>query len=81
MCSLRRYVCSLRRYVCSLRRYVCRLRRYVCSLRRYVYAVHPALGGDARSRMHIKEGRRFTPIFRPVTFLVAFGIVLVDCVQ
>ena len=24
-----------------------------------------------------KEGRRFTPIFRPVTFLVAFGIVLV----
>ena len=24
-----------------------------------------------------KEGRRFTPIFRPVMFLVAFGVVLV----
>ena len=24
-----------------------------------------------------KEGRRFTPIFRPVTFLVAIGVVLV----
>ena len=25
----------------------------------------------------IKEGIRFTPIFRSVTFLVAFGVVLV----
>ena len=24
-----------------------------------------------------KEGRRFTPIFQPVTFYVAFGVVLV----
>ena len=24
-----------------------------------------------------KDGSRFTPIFRPVTFLVAFGVVLV----
>ena len=26
----------------------------------------------------IKEGRRFTPIFRRLTFLVAFGVVLVE---
>ena len=27
--------------------------------------------------MKAKEGRRFTPMFRPVTFLVPFGVVLV----
>ena len=56
-----------------------------------MFAVHlaPPVGGVYSRRMHLKvappnalrtidkEGRRCTPIFRPVTFLVAFVVVLV----
>ena len=42
----------------------------------YARAECPFGGGALRNID--KEGRRFTPILRPVTFLVAFGIVLME---